>query len=84
MCIRDSDVSSNYSKDALGEIDVIQDFEKFPGGGPTWRGREWPTIVNEGKVSSINIFSMDRSGNIHDTMKVDPYGDAAEKLFGGK
>ena len=78
------DVSSNYSKDAWGEIDVIQDFEKFPGGGPTWRGREWPTIVNEGKVSSINIFSMDRSGNIHDTMKVDPYGDAAEKLFGGK
>ncbi|USX13980.1 hypothetical protein NHH88_30800 [Oxalobacteraceae bacterium OTU3CAMAD1] len=77
-------VSSNYSKDALGEIDVIQDFEKFPGGGPTWRGREWPTIVNEGKVSSINIFSMDRSGNILDTMKVDPYGDAAEKLFGGK
>jgi hypothetical protein len=77
-------VSSNYSKDALGEIDIIQDFEKFPGGGPTWRGREWPTIVNEGKVSSINILSMDRSGNILDTMKIDPYGDAAEKLFGGK
>lgn len=77
------DVSAKYSKDAAGEIDVIQDFEKFPSGGPTWRGREWPTIVDEGKVTSINIFSMDRAGNILDTMKVKPDSAVAEKLFGG-
>lgn len=78
------DVSSKYSQDAAGEIDVIQDFKKFPGGGPTWRGREWPTIVDEGRVTSINIFSMDETGTILDTMKVKPDSAAAEALFGGK
>jgi hypothetical protein len=78
------DVSSKYSKDAVGEIDVIQDFNKFPGGGPTWRGREWPTIVDEGRVKSINIFSMDETGIILDTITVKPDSAAAEALFGGK
>ncbi|WP_449405883.1 hypothetical protein [Massilia phosphatilytica] len=31
------DVSSEYAKEATGEIEIIQDFEKFPAGGPTWR-----------------------------------------------
>ena len=78
------DISANYSKDAFGEIDVIQDVAKFPGGGDTWRGREWPTIVKEGKVSSMNIYGMDKAGNILETMKMDPGSVAAEKLFGGK
>jgi hypothetical protein len=78
------EVSARYSRGASGEIDVIQDFEKFPGGGPTWRGREWPTIVEEGKVTSINIFSMDKAGNVLETMTVKPYGAEAEALFGGK
>jgi hypothetical protein len=78
------DVSSKYAQDAAGEIDVIQDFRKFPGGGPTWRGREWPTIVDEGRVTSINIFSMDETGTILDTMKVKPDSKAAAALFGGR
>ncbi len=78
------DVSAKYSKDAVGEIDVIQDFKKFPAGGPTWRGSEWPTIVKEGQVTSINIFSMDGAGNILDTMKMEPNSDVAKKIFGGK
>ncbi|MGJ9416850.1 hypothetical protein ACHAC9_03650 [Massilia sp. CMS3.1] len=77
------DISANYSKDAFGEIDVIQDVTKFPGGGVSWRGREWPTIVNEGKVSSINIFSMDDSGNILETMKMEPDSALANTIFGG-
>jgi len=48
------DVSAKYSKDAIGDVEVIQDFAKFPAGGSTWRGREWPTIVDEGKVTSLN------------------------------
>ena len=61
------DVSAKYSKDATGEIDVIQDFAKsFPSGGPTWKAREWPTIVDEGKVTSMNIFGVDEKGNILD------------------
>lgn len=79
------DVSAKYSEDAVGEIDVIQDFEKsFPSGGPTWKGHEWPTIVDEGKVTSINIFGMDKKGNILDTTKIKPNGEIAKKLFGGK
>jgi hypothetical protein len=78
------DVSAKYSKDAVGDIDVIQDFKKFPAGGPTWRGSEWPTIVKEGQVTSINIFSMDGAGNILDTMKMEPNSDVAKKIFGGK
>jgi len=78
------EVSANYSKDAVGEIDVIQDFEKFPNGGPTWRGKEWPVLRKEKKVSSLNIFSMDRSGNILGTMKIDPYSEAAQRLFGAE
>lgn len=78
------DVSAKYSKDAVGEIDIIQDVKKFPAGGPTWRGSEWPTIKAEGKVTSMNIFSMDGAGNILDTMKLEPNSDAAAKIFGGK
>jgi len=78
------EVSAKYSKDAVGEIDVIQDFKKFPAGGPTWRGSEWPTIVAERQVTSINIFSMDGAGNILDTMKLEPNSDAAKKIFGAK
>lgn len=78
------DISANYSKDAFGEIDVIQDIGKFPGGGDTWRGREWPTIVKEGKVSSMNIYGMDKAGNIIEAMKMEPSSAVAEKLFGGK
>ena len=78
------EVSATYSRGAVGEIDVIQDFEKsFPRGGLTWRGREWPTIVDEGKVTMMNIFGMDKAGNAVETMKIDPSSKIAEELFGG-
>lgn len=77
------DVSAKYSKDATGEIDVIQLIDKFPNGGPTWRNREWPTLVEEGKVTSMNIFGMDSSGNILKTMKMEPDSIMAEKIFSG-
>jgi len=77
------DVSEKYSKDAFGEIDIIQDMKKFPGGGDTWRGREWPTIVEEGKVTSMNIFGMDKEGNILETMTMAPDSDLAKSLFKG-
>ena len=76
------DVSDKYSKDAFGEIDIIQDMTKYPGGGPTWRGREWPTIVDEGKVTSMNIFGMDKDGTIVETITMKPDSDAAKALFG--
>ncbi|WP_146171886.1 hypothetical protein [Pseudoduganella armeniaca] len=44
------EVSAKYSQGASGEIDIIQTADKYPGGGPTWRGREWPTIYKENKV----------------------------------
>mgnify|MGYP000677853526 CR=1 FL=1 len=78
------EISANYSKDAAGEIDIIQDIGKFPAGGDTWRQKEWPTIVNEGKVVSMNIYGMDNAGNILQTMKTTPDSVVAEKLFGGK
>lgn len=78
------DVSSNYSKDAFGAIDVIQDMSKFPGGGPTWQGREFKTIRAARRVTSINIIGMDRAGNIVETMKVNPYSAMARELFKGK
>jgi hypothetical protein len=78
------DVSANYSRDAVGEIDIIQDFAKFPKGGPTWREREWATIVQEGRVSSMNIFGMDDAGDILDQMKIKPDSVKAEELFGRK
>lgn len=79
------DVSAKYSKDAVGEIEVIQDFAKsFPQGGTTWKGREWPTIVDEGKVTSIKIIGMDSAGNIMETMKIKPDSKIAEELFKGK
>ena len=78
-------VSKNYSKGASGEIDIIQDFaKKFPKGGDVWRETEWPTIVNEGKVTSMNIFGMDASGNVIDSVKLEPDGDIARGLFGAK
>ena len=79
------DVSAKYSKDASGEVDVIQDFAKsYPQGGPTWKGREWPTIVDEGKVTSLNIFGVDAAGNIIDMMKLKPNSSIARDLFEGK
>lgn len=78
------DVSANYSKDAFGSIDVIQDMTKFPAGGPTWQGREFKTIRAERKVTMINIFGMDRAGNLIEKMQVNPYSAEAYKLFGGK
>jgi hypothetical protein len=77
------DVSAKYSKDATGEIDIIQDIKKFPAGGDTWSGSEWPTIVQEGKVTSMNIFGMDKDGNIIKTMKTEPDSEIARDLFGG-
>jgi hypothetical protein len=75
------DVSENYARGASGEIDIIQDIGKFPAGGQTWLGREWPAILDEGKVTSMNIFGMDENGKILETMKLDPYSDAAKALF---
>ena len=75
------DVSANYSKGATGTIDVIQDIGKFPGGGPTWKGREFDVIKSERKVTSINIYGMNRAGDILQEMKVDPQGRIAEELF---
>ncbi|MFC0254204.1 hypothetical protein [Massilia consociata] len=77
-------VSAKYSGDAAGKIDVIQDFEKkFPRGGDIWRDYEWPTIVDQGKVTSINIYGMDRAGNLVKSLEVEPGGEVAKKLFGG-
>lgn len=76
------DVSAEYAKSATGEIEIIQDIEKFPAGGPTWRTREWTTIVDEGKVTSLKIYGMDTSGNIMKTMAIEPDGIIAKKLFG--
>ena len=77
-------VSANYSRDAVGEVDVLQAIEKFPRGGPTWRGDEWPTIVDEGRVTHLNIFGMDEAGNILDAMRVQPASEVAKELFKGK
>jgi hypothetical protein len=77
-------VSAEYSKGAVGEVDVVQAIKSFPSGGPTWKGREWPTIVSEGKVTLLNIVGMDDAGNVVETMKVKPDSVMAEKLFGGK
>ncbi len=76
------DVSAEYAKDATGEIEIIQDIEKFPAGGPTWRAREWTTIVDEGKVTAMKIYGMDKSGNILKSTTIEPDGAIAKKLFG--
>lgn len=75
------DVSAEYAKDASGEIEIIQDIDKFPAGGPTWRKREWTTIVDEGKVTSMKIFGMDKSGSILKTMTFEPDSAIARELF---
>ena len=76
-------MSAKYSKGASGTIDVIQDFEKkFPRGGDIWRDDEWPAIVEEGKVTSIRIFGMDRAGNLIDSMEMKPGSTVAKELFG--
>jgi len=74
-------VSAEYAKDASGEIEIIQDIDKFPAGGPTWRKREWTTIVDEGKVTSMKIFGMDKSGSILKTMTFEPDSVIARELF---
>ena len=76
------DVSAEYAKDAAGEIEIIQDIGKFPAGGPTWRTREWTTIVDEGKVTSMKIYGMDKTGNILKTTTIEPDSAIAEELFG--
>lgn len=77
------DVSAEYAKDAAGEIEIIQDIGKFPAGGPTWRTREWTTIIDEGKVTSMKIYGMDKSGNILKAMTIEPDSAIAKELFGG-
>lgn len=78
------DISANYSKGVSGEIEIIQDSGKYPGGGVSWRNREWKTIVKEGKVTSMTIYSMDNAGNILDKMKMEPDSALARSIFGGK
>ncbi len=77
------DVSENYSRGAVGDIEIIQDAKAFPAGGQTWRGREWPAIVEERKVTSMTIYSMDKMGNILDTKVLNPRSMEARALFGG-
>lgn len=77
------EVSENYAKGASGIVDVIQTPFKFPKGGPTWLGREWPTIYAEGNVSSINIFSVAPDGQVLDSLSLDVLSDEAINLFGG-
>jgi len=74
-------ISTEYSRDAAGEIDIIQDMTKFPNGGFIWRGYEWKTIVREGKVTSMNIYGMDKAENVIQKIIVDPYGELAKELF---
>lgn len=76
------DVSAEYAKGATEEIEIIQDIGKFPAGGPTWRTREWTTIVDEDKVSLLKIYGMDTSGNILKAMTIEPDGIIAKELFG--
>lgn len=75
------DVSENYTKGVFGEVDVIQDIKKFPGGGETWKTKEWEQIFRERKVSMLNIFGMDKAGNVVEIAKMDPYGQAAIDIF---
>ena len=75
-------VSSKYSRGAEGEVTVVQDAKKFPRGGDIWRGYEWPALVEERKVTSINIFSMDQDGKILENVTLDPAEIEARKLFG--
>nr|WP_315219348.1 hypothetical protein [uncultured Duganella sp.] len=75
------DISANYSKDAAGEIDVIQTIKKFPNGGDTWRTNEWTTIKRERKVSLMNIFLIDEGGQVLNRMQMEPNGEIANELF---
>jgi len=77
-------VSKEYARQAEGEVDIIQTAERFPRGGDIWRGDEWPTIVRERKVTTMNIFCMDKNGNIIETVKIAPNSDIAKEIFGGK
>jgi len=74
-------ISANYSKDAAGEIDVIQNIKKFPNGGDIWRTNEWTTIKREKKVSLLNILLIDEDGKVLNQMKMEPNGDVANELF---
>jgi hypothetical protein len=74
-------VSEKYAKEAIGEIDIIQTAKKYPGGGPTWRNKEFPILLDENKVTSMNVFCVDESGNIINMMKIDPESAAAANLF---
>ena len=74
-------VSENYAKGVSGEIDIIQDVEKFPKGGDTWRGSEWPVIRDEKKVTAMNIFSMNKAGKEVEQLKVYADSELAKELF---
>jgi hypothetical protein len=77
-------VSSKYSKDATGEVSIIQYGKKFPAGGDIWRGYEWPTIKDEEKVLMMNIFEVDKKGNMLRNLRLSPNGMGADYLFGGE
>lgn len=77
-------VSSEYSKDATGEINIIQYGKKFPAGGDIWRGYEWPTIKDEQQVSMMSIFEVDKQGNVLRNLRMSPNSMGANYLFGGE
>lgn len=76
------EISSKYSQDAVGQVDVIQSVNRFPHGGDTLRLRESPTIANGD--TGLNIFEVDGAGTVLEKLRIDPRGDAAVELFGAK
>jgi hypothetical protein len=76
------DISEKYAHDASGNIQVVQTAVKFPRGGPTWQGREWPSLYRNKEVGEITIFKIDDSGSIIDQLSVDSKSDLAIELFG--
>lgn len=77
------EVSERYAKGAEGSIDIVQTADKFPGGGPTWRNKEWPVIRDCGKVDSMTIHKIDDAGSIIETMSLDPKNPATDSLSTG-
>lgn len=75
-------VSSKYSKDAIGEIDIIQNGKKFPAGGDIWRGYEWPAIKDEEHVRMMNIFEVGKDGDVLRKLRIAPNSIGANYLFG--
>jgi hypothetical protein len=77
-------VAAEYSKDASGEIEIVQSIKKFPNGGDIWRNYEWPTIVKQRDVTLMSILKVDNIGNTLETIKIKPNSDLAKELFKGK